>query len=260
MSLRGPISIGQLFDVLLPAALALAIICSTLVLADARRRAVRLYATIAWTLGTLILPCTVLPLYLLARLWQRRAQPSDSATATTPPRADVEAAQTQQPNQRARLRALASRHAPTLVYALLMATLGALFFQHYYFGLDGHLARASNAKLHEQHARAASEYRAALRLADDPHTHKQLGLELAANGQWAEALAELRTAEHDGEPDAALPYHIATALDALNRRAEAVNEYQRFLLSTLCAQSMPDVRCPQAQIRARQQMEQTPAK
>ncbi len=258
MSLRGPISVGQLFDVLLPAALALAIVCSTLVLADARRRALRRYTIIAWTLGTLILPCTVLPLYLLARLWQRAPQPSDDATKPTATTADDDAAQTQQRALKTRPRSFASRHAPTLAYAALLTALGALFFYHYYFGLDGHLARASNAKLHEQHARAANEYRAALHSADDAHTRKLLGLELAASGQRAEALVELRAAEQGGEPDAALPYHIASTLDALDRRAEAVNEYQRFLVSDLCAQSVPDERCQSARTRVAQQTAQTP--
>ncbi len=259
MILRGQISAGQLFDVLLPAALALAIICSTCVLADARRRALPRYALIAWALGTLVLPVTVVPLYLLARLWRRRARESENTpettaiakadTDTTPPRSFT-----------TRLRSFALRQAPTFVYAVSLTALGALFFQHYYFGLDGHLARASNAKLHEQHARAASEYRAALRLADDPHTHKQLGLELAANKQWAEALAELHAAAQGNEPDAALPYHIANALAALDRRAEAVNEYQKFLAGVSCVQSVPDVRCAQAHALVSQPHEQPAAK
>lgn len=252
MSLRWAISAGQLFDVLLPALLACAIICSTLVLADARRRRLPFHSIIAWTLGTLALPCTVLPLYLLTRLWPRRAQPSDDVPEPTPAHAD-DAATDIQPDDAppVRPRAFLSRHAPTIVYALLTTTLGALFFQHYYFGLDGHLARASNAKLYEQHARAANEYRAALRLADDPHTHKHLGLELAASNQWADALAELRTAERGGEPDAALPYHIANTLTALDQRAEAADEYRRFLTGDLCTQAMPDARCQQAQARLR---------
>ncbi len=255
VSLHWQISAGQLFDVLLPAAGALAIICSTCVLADARRRALRPVATTAWTLGTLALPFTVLPLYLLARLW-RRARPKDNEPEIIAPPVDVEAAPQRTPQAQTRF---LLRHALPLIYAVSLTALGALFFQHYYFGLDGHLARASNAKLHEQHARAVSEYRAALRLNDDPHTHKQLGLELVASGQWAAALGELRTAEQGGEPDAALPFHIANALAALARHAEAVLEYQRFLGGDLCTQSVPDERCQSARARIAQQTEQTPA-
>ena len=219
MRLHWQISVGQLFDVLLPALVACGIVCSTWVLADARRRGLKPYALGAWTLATLALPFTFLPLYLIAR---RR-------TATDQPRA------------------FWSRPALTLIYAVALSALAALYFWHDYRSLDAHLARASGAKLHQQHARAAGEYAAALRLADDPHTHKLLGLELGATGQWADALAELRAAERGSEPDAALPYHIANALAALGRRAEAFGEYRRFLAGSSCTQSPPDARCAGAQ-------------
>ena len=270
MSLRWSFSVGQLFDVLLPAAVALAVLCSTWVLADARRRGLKRYALGAWTLGTLLLPFTVLPLYLLARLWQRTPPRSDtSATDTTdaddpaaeadsdgavapaPTQAEGEVATAQTRALTTRLRAVGARHAPTLIYAVVLTTLAALFFAHYYRNLDAHLARASAAKLHNQHERAAREYRAALHLTDDPHTHKLLGLELAAAQQWAEALTELRVAARGGEPDAALPYHIAIALDALGRSDEATAEYRNFLAGELCAQLPPDVRCLRADARAR---------
>ena len=269
MSLRWPFSVGQLFDVLLPAAVALAVLCSTWVLADARRRGLKRYALSAWTLGTLLLPSTILPLYLLVRLWQRTPGRSDaSATDTTdadepvaeadsdrpvapaPTQADAEVAADQTRALTTRLRAVGVRHAPTLVYAFVLTTLTALFFTHYYRSLDAHLARASAAKLNNQHERAAREYRAALRLTDDPHTRKLLGLELAAAQQWTEALTELRVAARGGEPDAALPYHIAMALDALGRSDEATTEYRNFLAGELCARSPPDARCLRAQVRA----------
>jgi len=225
VSLRWHISVGQLFDVLLPTFVALAIICSTWVLANARRCRLTSSAIIIWTLGTFALPFTVLPLYLLVRLRRRE--------------------QTQ-----AQSRSFWARHAPPLVYACVVTTLAALYFVHDYRSLDAHLARASNARLNDQHARAAREYRAALTLADDPHTHKLLGLELTALQQWPEALAELRTAEHGGEPDAVLPYHIASTLDALGRHDEAVNEYRKFLAGDLCTQTAPDARCAEARARA----------
>jgi hypothetical protein len=220
--LRGPISFGQLFAALLPFACALAIICSTWVLADARRRRLTRYAIIAWTLGTLLLPCTVLPLYLLTRLWSKHST------------------QTQ-------VGSFWSRHAPTLLYAFVVLLSAALYFVHDYRGRDARLARASDARLHGEHAHAAREYRAALKLMDDPHTHKLLGLELVALQQWPDALTELRAAERSGEPDAALPFHIAVALDALGRHDEAINEYQQFLAGALCNKVVPDARCARAQ-------------
>jgi tetratricopeptide (TPR) repeat protein len=215
------ISVGQLFDVLLPAAVAVAIVCSTWVLADARRRGLNRYALGAWTLSTLSLPFTFLPLYLLTRMRRR--------------------AVVDQP------RPLRSRLALPIVYAAVLMTLAALYFWHDYHSLDAQLARASGAKLHAQHERAASAYRAALVHADDPHTHKLLGLELATMRQWPEALAELRAAERGGEPDAALPYHIALALDALDQHDAAGSAYHRFLAGAACAQPAPDVRCAAAQ-------------
>lgn len=225
--LRGPISFGQLFAALLPVACALAIICSTWVLADARRRQLSRYAISAWTLGTLLLPLTVLPLYLLTRLWAKH-----SASDQVGP--------------------FWARAAPPLLYAFVLTFLAALYFVHDYCSLDAHLARASDARLHNQHARAASEYRAALKLTDDPHTHKLLGLELATLQQWPDALTELRAAERGGEPDAALPFHIAKALDALGRHDEALNEYQKFMAGELCARVAPDARCARAQAQLAQ--------
>lgn len=218
------ISVGQLFDVLLPALVACAILCSTWVLADARRRGLKPYALGAWTLLTLALPFTFLPLYLLARL----RTPADQSQTLRP------------------------RRAPVLVYAGALAALAAVYFWHDYRSLDAHLARASGAKLHQQHERAAAEYTAALSLADDPHTRKLLGLELGATGRWADALAELRAAERGGEADALLPYHIANALAALGRRAEAADEYRRFSAGGACTQSPPDARCVGAQAYVRE--------
>jgi tetratricopeptide (TPR) repeat protein len=228
------ISVGQLFDVLLPAAVAVAIICSTWVLTDARRRGLKRYALGAWTLSTLLLPFTFLPLYLLARMWRSTVI--------------------------AKLRPLRSRLALPIVYAAVLTTLAALYFRHDYHSLDAQLARASGAKLHEQHERAASAYRAALVHADEPHTHKLLGLELAAMQQWPEALIELRSAERGGEPDVALPYHIALVLDALDQHDAAISAYHRFLAGELCMQAAPDVRCDAARERVMQPVAALPTK
>ncbi|MFL6209845.1 MAG: hypothetical protein ACJ74W_13395 [Pyrinomonadaceae bacterium] len=226
MRFHSSISVGQLFDVLLPAAVAVAIACSAWVLADARRRGLKHYVLGAWTLSTLLLPFTFLPLYLLTRMRRR--------TGIDQPRP------------------FRSRLALPIVYAAVLTTLAALYFWHDYHSLDAQLARASGAKLHEQHERAANAYRAALGHTDDPHTRKLLGLELATMRQWPEALTELRAAEQGGEPDAALPYHIAIVLDALDQHDAAVSEYHRFLAGELCVQAAPDVRCDTARARVMQ--------
>src|SRR5205085_634611 len=82
VSLHWQISFGQLFDLLRPFAVALAILCSTWVFADARRRGLRRYAVGAWALATLLLPFTFFPLYLLARLL--RPRPHTAASRTRP--------------------------------------------------------------------------------------------------------------------------------------------------------------------------------
>ena len=235
MSLHWQISFGQLFDLLRPVAVALAILCSTWVCADARQRGLRRYAIMAWALATFVLPFTFLPLYLLARL---RARTTNAE----------------------RFRSRAARYAPPLAYAGLLGALAVLYFIHDYRSLDARLARASDARLREQHAEAAREYRAALRLVDDPHTHKLLGLELARTGQWPDALTELRAAERGGEPDAILPYHIANALDALGRHEEATGEYGKFLAGDMCAQPAQDGRCQRARARVNQPAGAPPAK
>jgi tetratricopeptide (TPR) repeat protein len=137
----------------------------------------------------------------------------------------------------------ARRLALPLLYAAALLGAGALYFYADYQSADAHLARARQAKLDRRGERAVLEYRAALRREDDPHVRKLLGLELSKAGRWEEALAELRAAERGGEPDDLLPFHIATALAALDRPSEASDHYRKFLQSQLCAQTPPDRRC-----------------
>ena len=138
---------------------------------------------------------------------------------------------------------LARRLALPLLYAAALLGAGALYFYADYQSADAHLARARQAQLDKRVGRAVREYRAALRREDDPHVRKLLGLELSKAGRWEEALAELLAAERGGEPDDALPFHIATALTALDRPAEAAAHYRKFLQSQLCTQTPPDRRC-----------------
>ncbi len=146
---------------------------------------------------------------------------------------------------------LRSDYTPPFIYALVALSLGAAYFYHDYRSFDAHLARAARSQLVGPPATTIRLYREALRLSDDAHTHKLLALELAADHQPEAALTEFRAAERLGEPDALLPYHIAHALEALGRPAEATTGFRKFAGSDWCARPQPDPRCAEAQNRAR---------
>jgi len=82
---------------------------------------------------------------------------------------------------------------------LVLATV-VLYFYFDGRSVDAHLARGTQAKLTEDHATVIREYRRALALEDDPHTHKLLAIELAQTGQLDEAVSEFRLAQQGGEP------------------------------------------------------------
>jgi tetratricopeptide (TPR) repeat protein len=169
---------------------------------------------------------------------------ADGATELTDGATAVADAAAPRPKRRlVRLVRLARRFALPSLYAAALLGCGALYFYADYRSTDARLARARQARIDGRHEGALEEYRAALRQADDPHVRKILGLELSKAGRWEEALGELRAAERGGEPDDALPFHVATALAALDRPAEARDEYRKFLQSRLCAQAPPDSRC-----------------
>ena len=232
-----------------PAAFVLAVALSAWTLADARRRGLRFYAVVLWTLLTLVAPHIVFPLYLVARLFERRPHVAPSASIAEAPEATGE--ETEGETATESTAGVSAPH-PTwrralpLLYAALVLLLAALIFLRDYRSVDAHLARAANAKLFVQTERAIREYRAALRLEDDPHTRKLLAVELAARGRTQESLTEFLAAERGGEPDERLPYYIAAALDKLKRHDEAVPYYQKFLNGQLCTRTLPDARCEQA--------------
>lgn len=269
------ISVGYLSEQLRPVFFALSVAASTFVLADARRRGLKLYAYALWTLGTFLFPVVVAPLYFAARIFtqSRRAQvetPQTSATSAeaTSRREDLASAETNENIARAvdfndensephkshqpsfsstRLRPLL---APAL-YALTLSAAAALYFYLDYRTADAHLARAANARLRGNRASAINELRAALHLEDDPHTRKLLGLELAADSQHQAALDEFVASDKGGEPDEMLSYRVGVTLEALERRAEAAISYRNFLGTKLCAQDLPDARCERARVRLR---------
>lgn len=240
MSLKWQISAAELFEFLQPAAWALSAIISTGVLVSTRRHRFKPHWVAAYTLGTLFFPVIVLPLYLVLLVRERRREREAR---------QKESESSQQDNAH-RAGATAWRRALPALYLLGMLSAIAIFFYRDYRSLDAHLWRANNAKLRGPHEKVIAEYRAALRLEDNAHTHKLLAIELAAGGRSEEALAEFRIAERMGEPDDRIPYHMGLVLDALGRPGEAAREYNRFLNGPLCTQALPDANCATARTRA----------
>jgi len=136
-----------------------------------------------------------------------------------------------------------------VAYAAALLMLGGVYYALDRRDFDAHFARAKRARLRGDAARAAAEYRAALRLREDAHTRKLLGLELLRDGRAGEALEEIRAAARGAEPDDSLPFHEARALDALARREEAAESYRRFAAGPACAREPADPRCAAARER-----------
>jgi tetratricopeptide (TPR) repeat protein len=235
------ISAGELFELMRPAAWALSALVSAFVFASTRKRRFRPYAVALWTLGTLLFPFIILPLYLIVLARARHGERAPEAAELSKSVAEKRYKTYTAP--------AAWKRILPLIYLVAVLSLIAVFFYQDYWSLDAHLWRANNAKLRGPHAKVINEYRAALRLEDNPHTHKLLAIELAAEGRAAEALAEFRAAESGGEPDDRIPYRMGMALDALHREPEAALEYKRFTNGPLCTQALPDANCPTARAR-----------
>jgi tetratricopeptide (TPR) repeat protein len=238
VSLQWQISAAESFEFVRPAAWTLSAIISACVLASTRHHRFKSYWVAAWTLGTLFYPLIVLPLYLLVRVRERRRERARHAEAAT-----------LQPDKAIVPRSLAWRRSLPVLYLILVLSIITIYFYRDYKSLDAHLWRANNAKLRGPHEKVIAEYRAALQLEDNPHTHKLLAIELVADARNEEALAEFRAAESGGEPDDQIPYYKGLALDALGRSAEAALEYRRFLMGPLCTQALPDANCATARTR-----------
>lgn len=253
-----PISAGELFELTRPAAFVLSALASTWVFASARRQGFALYTIAAGALGTLFYPLIILPIYLIVRASRRRAatgtaaraaatpeeRPEKPATPIAQPAPAQQSIELTAPTRQPRL-----RYALPLVYLLAVLSVGALFYYHDARSIDAHLARANHARLLGQRDKTIREYRAALKLEENAHTRNLLGIELADAGQLEEALDEFRAAQRAGEADDDLPYRIATTLDALNRPAEALPEYRKFLGTRRCATDYPDPQCALARAR-----------
>ena len=210
-------SAGELFDLIMPVAFVISALLSTWVLASARKR-FHLYYAIALAAATLLLPLIVFPIYLVIMLWRKRSDP---------PRR--------------------WRYALPLLYAAIVLAGIVTFFFLDRRSVDAHLARATRAKLVADSNAAIREYRQALALDDDPHTHKLLAIELANAGYVSEAISEFRLAQQRGEPDDSIHYRLGLLLEHSNQNDQAKLEFQNFLLTKTCKQ--PDGRCEEARVR-----------
>ena len=212
------ISAGELFELIRPAVLILAALLSTWVLWNARKR-FSFPIALLWAGATFLLTPIIFPLYLIVIIIRRRTPFS---------------------------REVRWKFLVPLVYGILLLSGIALYLYNQDRGVDVHLARAAHAKIRGNHFAAIDEYRAALREENDPHIRKLLGIELFEAGYWTEALGELRRAEDAGERDDLVILRIASLLDAIGLPNQAKLEYQRFLMSPLCTQPVPDRRCETA--------------
>ena len=210
-------SAGQLFDLIMPTAFAVSALISTWVLASARKR-FRLHYALALAIGTLFLPVIVFPIYLVLMMWRPKIGPPKRWRYVLP-----------------------------LLYAVIALSAIAAYFYFDSRSVDAHLARATQAKLVEDSATAIREYREALALEDNPHTHKLLAIELANAGYFTEAFSEFRLAQDGGEPDDLIPYRLGLLLDGMNLTNQAKMEFEKFLMSATCQQRDP--RCEVARER-----------
>jgi tetratricopeptide (TPR) repeat protein len=208
-------SAGEIFELIRPASVVLTTLLSTWILASARRR-FSLHYALLWAGLALFLPPVIIPIYLATLLiWH-------------PPKVEH------------------VKHR-FVVPALFLVTMLGIFAVHEVRdkrSVDSHLAQAAFAKVSSDQLTAIKQYREALRLEDNAHTHKLLALSLMEAGLENEAINEFRIAEAGGEPDDSIHLLLGRLLDKLNRRDEAAVEYQKFLMSKTCFEV--DKRCDSA--------------
>ncbi len=204
-------SAGELFELVRPAALLISALVSTWVLASARKR-FPLYQSFLWAIGTLSFTLIVFPLYLTAILFRRR-----------------------------RYFSLPSQFVIPLLYATVVLSSIGIYEYRSNRSADACMARATQAKVNNQREIAIKEYKQALELEDDPHTHKLLAIELADSGYSTDAISEFRLAQQGGEPDDSITFRLGLLLERINHNGEARLAFQEFLLTPLCLRS--DYRC-----------------
>ena len=205
-------SAGEIFDLIRPTAIVLAAMLSTLILASARRRFSLHYAFL-WAGLAFFLPSVVVPIYLATLLIWRLP----------------------------RIEHVKHRFVVPTAYLALLLGIFAGYQYRDRRSVDSHLAEASFAKVSSDQLAAIRQYREALKVEDNAHTHKLLALSLMEAGDLNGAITEFRTALAGGEPDDSIYFYLGNALDKLSRQDEAVVEYQKFLNSKTCSET--DARC-----------------
>ena len=205
-------SAGEIFDLIRPTAIVLATLLSTLILASARRRFPLHYAFL-WAGLAFFLPPVVVPIYLAALLIWRPI----------------------------RIEHVKQRFVVPAAYLAVLLGIFAVYQYRDRRSVDSHLAAASFAKVSSDQLTAIRQYREALKVEDNAHTHKLLALSLMEAGDLNGAITEFRTALAGGEPDDSIHLYLGDALDKLNRKDEAAAEYQKFLDSKTCSEI--DARC-----------------
>jgi hypothetical protein len=169
-------------------------------------------------LVTLLLPLVVFPLYLALIIWRRTGKPPQRWRYSLP-----------------------------LLYALIVLSAIGVVVYFESRTVDAHLARATRARLVDDTTTTIREYRQALALEDNPHTHKLLAIELANAGSVSEAISEFRLAQQGGEPDDSIGYRLGLLLERMNLVSQARLEFEQFLGSETCGQA--DSRCDDARAR-----------
>jgi len=220
-------SAGEFFDLIWPAVLVFSALISAWVLASARKR-FPFYQSLLWALGTLFFPLIVLPLYFIALLVTRR---KIMATPDSYPHGITNRKWT--------------FSLPLLYASIVLCCIGVYVYRDTQ-SVDAHLAQATMDKLRSQRAKTIQEYKAALALEDDPHTHKLLAIELAAAGYWTDAISEFRLAQKGREPDDTIHFRLGVLLEKLAHPGEARLEYEEFLNTPACTDEPVDVRCEAA--------------
>ena len=211
-------SAGEIFDLIRPTAIVLAALLSTLILASARRRFSLHYAFL-WAGFAFFLPPVVVPIYLATLLIWRLP----------------------------RIGHVKHRFVVPTAYLAVLLGIFAVYQYRDSRSVDSHLAEASFAKVSSDQLTAITQYREALKIEDNAHTHKLLALSLMEAGLANEAINEFRIAEAEGEPDDSIHLHLGRLLDKLNRKDEAMVEYKKFVISKTCVEV--DERCDSARVR-----------
>ena len=211
-------SAGELFDLIYPTVVVISAVISTWVLTSARKR-FRLYISFFLAAVTFFLPLIVVPLYLILLVF---SYPKHT-------------------------RPIRGRFIVPFIYLGIILTSFAVYRYLDERSVDAHLSRASYAKLHSDPLTAIQEFREALNLEDNAHTHKLLAATLDECGYVTEAITEYRTAELGGERDDTINYHLALLLERINHPGESILEFKEFLGSETCLQV--DYRCEAARQR-----------